>query len=155
MLLGLLPDQTWMQVHAYDRRLSIRLPQAAQGETSDLCRHGLNNNLGFSAEDRQENIRRVGEVTKLFVDAGVIAIASFISPYAADRDAVRKRLSDKDFVEVYMQVRHLLLCTRITFSAHVAFPRDCHSALTHGIQGGRCEQRNRGVCIGYLQRALS
>ena len=69
-----------------------------------LTRHGLNNNLGFSAEDRAENIRRVGEVTKLFVDAGVIAIASFISPYAADRDAVRRRLGQRDFVEVYMQV---------------------------------------------------
>ena len=54
----------------------------------------------------------MGEVTKLFVDAGVIAIASFISPYAADRDAVRKRLGDQDFVEVYMQVRHRLLCTQ-------------------------------------------
>ena len=50
----------------------------------------------------------MGEVTKLFVDAGVIAIASFISPYAADRDAVRQRLGHKDFVEVYMQVSHML-----------------------------------------------
>ena len=73
--------------------------------TAEPCRHGLNSNLGFSAEDRAENIRRVGEVSKLFVDAGVIAIASFISPYAADRDAVRRRLGQQDFVEVYMQAR--------------------------------------------------
>ena len=55
----------------------------------DNIRMGLNKNLGFSAEDRAENIRRIGEVSKLFTDAGVIAIASFISPYRKDRDAVR------------------------------------------------------------------
>lgn len=55
----------------------------------DNIRHGLNRNLGFSAEDRHENIRRIAEVAKLFADAGVIALTSFISPYAADRDAAR------------------------------------------------------------------
>lgn len=55
----------------------------------DNVRHGLNKNLGFSAEDRAENIRRIGEVSKLFAEAGLIAIASFISPYAKDRDAAR------------------------------------------------------------------
>jgi adenylylsulfate kinase len=55
----------------------------------DNVRHGLNKNLGFSAEDRAENIRRVGEVARLFADAGVITITSFISPYRADRDLVR------------------------------------------------------------------
>ena len=53
----------------------------------DNIRMGLNKNLGFSAEDRTENIRRIGEVAKLFADAGVIAITSFISPYRKDRDA--------------------------------------------------------------------
>lgn len=55
----------------------------------DNIRHGLNKNLGFSAEDREENIRRIGEVAKLFADAGLIAITSFISPYRRDRDLVR------------------------------------------------------------------
>jgi adenylylsulfate kinase len=55
----------------------------------DNVRHGLNKNLGFSAEDRTENIRRIGEVSKLFADAGIIAVNSFISPYVADRDTVR------------------------------------------------------------------
>ena len=55
----------------------------------DNIRMGLNKNLGFSPEDRTENIRRIGEVSKLFADAGVISNASFISPYAEDRDAVR------------------------------------------------------------------
>ncbi|MEC9234478.1 MAG: adenylyl-sulfate kinase, partial [Planctomycetota bacterium] len=55
----------------------------------DNIRMGLNKNLGFSAEDRAENIRRIGEVTKLFADSGMISIASFISPYKVDRDQVR------------------------------------------------------------------
>ncbi len=70
----------------------------------DNVRHGLNHNLGFSAADRDENIRRVQEVAKLMVDAGVIAIASFISPYRAERERVSARLQPGDFVEVYMKV---------------------------------------------------
>src|SRR5450432_2047233 len=58
----------------------------------DNIRHGLNKNLGFSAEDRAENIRRIGEVARLFTDAGVIVIASFISPYRSDRDAIRANM---------------------------------------------------------------
>ncbi|NUI81582.1 adenylyl-sulfate kinase [Staphylococcus borealis] len=67
----------------------------------DNVRHGLNNNLGFSPEDRKENIRRIGEVSKLLVDAGTIAITAFISPYRADRDDVRAILEDGEFIEVY------------------------------------------------------
>jgi adenylylsulfate kinase len=70
----------------------------------DNVRHGLNKNLGFSAEDRAENIRRIGEVAKLFTDAGVIAITSFISPYKKDRDAVRASMKPGEFVEVYVNV---------------------------------------------------
>jgi len=70
----------------------------------DNVRHGLNKNLGFSAEDRTENIRRIGEVAKLFADAGIITITSFISPYRADRDLVRKLHDDADlpFIEVFV-----------------------------------------------------
>jgi len=70
----------------------------------DNIRHGLNKNLGFSAEDRAENIRRIGEVAKLFADAGIIAITSFISPYRADRDTVRKLHDEANvpFLEVYV-----------------------------------------------------
>ncbi len=70
----------------------------------DNIRHGLNKNLGFSATDREENIRRIGEVAKLFADAGVITLTSFISPYVKDRDQVRK-LHDAaglPFIEVFM-----------------------------------------------------
>src|SRR3954454_10795266 len=70
----------------------------------DNVRHGLNKNLGFSAEDRAENIRRIGEVAKLFSDAGVIAITSFISPYKKDRDAVRASMKPGEFIEVYVKV---------------------------------------------------
>ena len=71
----------------------------------DNVRHGLNSNLGFSSEDRAENIRRVGEVAKLFVETGLITLASFISPYRQDRDNVRARLGPRDFIEVFMKVR--------------------------------------------------
>ncbi len=70
----------------------------------DNIRHGLNKNLGFSAEDRAENIRRIGEVTKLFADAGIISVTSFISPYAEDRDKVRALHAEAGipFFEVYV-----------------------------------------------------
>ena len=68
----------------------------------DNIRHGLNKNLGFSPEDRTENIRRIGEVAKLFTDAGVIVFTSFISPYRADRDLVRALHEPGRFVEVHV-----------------------------------------------------
>lgn len=69
----------------------------------DNVRHGLNKNLGFSPEDRKENIRRIGEVSKLLVDAGTIAVTAFISPYRADRDDVRDILEEGEFIEVYTE----------------------------------------------------
>ncbi|NLI32462.1 MAG: adenylyl-sulfate kinase [Deltaproteobacteria bacterium] len=70
----------------------------------DNVRHGLNSNLGFSAEDREENIRRIGEVAKLFADSGVIVMTSFISPYRKDRDLARKLHNEAGlpFVEVFV-----------------------------------------------------
>ena len=68
----------------------------------DNIRHGLNKNLGFSAEDRAENIRRIGEVGKLFADAGLITLTSFVSPYRADRDAARALMAPGAFVEVFV-----------------------------------------------------
>lgn len=68
----------------------------------DNIRFGLNGNLGFSAEDRSENIRRIGEVGKLFVDGGFLTLASFVSPYSADRDAVRELMGEGDFVEIFI-----------------------------------------------------
>lgn len=69
----------------------------------DNVRHGLNNNLGFSPEDRTENIRRIGEVAKLMVDAGLFTLTAFISPYLEDRDQVRKLVAADEFIEVYVK----------------------------------------------------
>ncbi|WP_113930754.1 adenylyl-sulfate kinase [Bacillus sp. P14.5] len=69
----------------------------------DNLRHGLNSNLGFSEEDRNENIRRVGETAKLFVDAGTIVLTAFISPYQTDREWVRSIVEEGEFIEVYMK----------------------------------------------------
>ncbi|MCA9399330.1 MAG: adenylyl-sulfate kinase [Candidatus Omnitrophica bacterium] len=68
----------------------------------DNIRHGLNSDLGFSPEDREENIRRVGEVAKLFMDAGMITIVSFISPYKRDRNKIRQTVNVGKFVEVFI-----------------------------------------------------
>ncbi|WP_309122800.1 adenylyl-sulfate kinase [Paenibacillus sp.] len=68
----------------------------------DNIRHGLNKNLGFSPEDRKENIRRIAEVAKLFVDAGIVTVTAFISPYRADREMARAMFREGDFIEVYV-----------------------------------------------------
>lgn len=89
--------------------VAVEQALAARGRLSyrldgDNIRLGINKNLGFSAEDRAENIRRIGEVAKLFADAGVIVLSSFISPYRADRDQVRALHDDGklDFIEIYV-----------------------------------------------------
>ena len=68
----------------------------------DNIRHGLNSDLSFSPEDREENIRRIGEVACLFLDAGLITIASFISPYRKDRDRIREKAGKGRFIEVFV-----------------------------------------------------
>jgi adenylylsulfate kinase len=87
--------------NAVDEKLYLR-GCASYVLDGDNVRHGLNKNLGFSAADRAENIRRIGEVAKLFADAGVIAVTCFVSPYRADRDAARKLLSAGEFIEIYV-----------------------------------------------------
>jgi len=67
----------------------------------DNVRHGLCGDLGFSNKDRQENIRRIGEVAKLYMEAGVIVLTAFISPYRADRERVRGMVEQGDFIEIY------------------------------------------------------
>ncbi|WLR46990.1 adenylyl-sulfate kinase [Halobacillus litoralis] len=68
----------------------------------DNVRHGLNSDLGFSEADREENIRRIGEVAKLFADSGTIVLTAFISPYQKDRDLVRESVPAGDFIEIYV-----------------------------------------------------
>ena len=69
----------------------------------DNIRHGLNSNLGFSREDRKENLRRIVEISKLFVDSGTLLLAAFISPYREDREYIRKRFEGDNFLEVYVK----------------------------------------------------
>lgn len=69
----------------------------------DNVRYGINSNLGFSREDRKENLRRIAELSKLFVDAGMIVLAAFISPYKEDREYVRKRFEGDNFLEIYVK----------------------------------------------------
>ena len=68
----------------------------------DNVRHGLNKDLGFSDKDRVENIRRIGEVAKLFLDSGLIVMTAFISPFRADRDLVSELVGDGEFIEVFV-----------------------------------------------------
>ncbi|MGC5771075.1 adenylyl-sulfate kinase [Paenibacillus pabuli] len=69
----------------------------------DNVRHGLNRDLGFTAEDRQENLRRIGEVSKLMVDAGLFVLSAFISPHAHDREMVKQLFEADDFIEIYVR----------------------------------------------------
>jgi adenylylsulfate kinase len=69
----------------------------------DNVRHGINSDLSFSREDRRENLRRIAEVSKLLVDAGILVLAAFISPYQEDRDYVRKQFEDDNFLEIYVK----------------------------------------------------
>jgi adenylylsulfate kinase len=83
------------QLHGYGCRTFVL--------DGDNVRHGLSSNLTFTDEDRRENIRRIGEAAKLMMDAGVIAITAFISPFRQDRDMVRCMMPHGDFLEIYCQ----------------------------------------------------
>lgn len=87
--------------YAVERRLVVK-GRAAFVLDGDNVRHGLNADLGFSPEDRQENIRRVGEVAALMAEAGLLVLVSFISPYRCDRQAVRDKLPPDRFIEVHV-----------------------------------------------------
>jgi len=88
--------------HALDEKLhSLKINSYVLD--GDNIRHGLNRDLGLSPEDRKENVRRIGEVSKLFVDAGLIVITAFISPYRKDRMNVRKLLGKNRFIEVFAE----------------------------------------------------
>lgn len=77
----------------------------------DNVRHGLNKDLGFSGQDREENIRRLGEVVRLFVDAGIVVLTAFISPYYKDRDMARSLLEEGEFIEIYVKC-DLAICEK-------------------------------------------
>jgi len=87
---------TQVEYHLYQEKFKTYLLDG------DNIRFGLNKNLGFSEEDRQENIRRIGEVSKLMVDAGLIVLSSFISPFKSDRGQIRQILGEEKFIEVFV-----------------------------------------------------
>lgn len=87
------------------KRLEARLKELGEFTyvlDGDILRHGLNSDLGFSLKDRKENVRRVGEVARLFADAGCIVIVALISPFRSDREDVRLKIPKNRFVEVYL-----------------------------------------------------
>ncbi len=86
--------------HAVEDRL-FKLGCRTYVLDGDNIRHGLCKDLGFSDADRTENIRRIGEVSKLFAESGVMALTAFISPFRSDRDAVRELVNEGDFIEIY------------------------------------------------------
>jgi len=86
--------------HAVEERLYQRGARTFVFD-GDNVRHGLCSDLGFSDADRQENIRRIGEMSRLIIEAGVMALTAFISPFRADRDRVRALAGDGDFIEIY------------------------------------------------------
>ena len=88
--------------NATDRYLS-RLGVNSCVLDGDNIRHGLNRDLGFTEADRKENIRRIGEVAKLFVNSGQFALTALISPYRKDREAVRRMLDEGDFIKIYVK----------------------------------------------------
>jgi len=88
----------------------------------DNIRTGLNKGLGFSAEDRQENIRRIGEVAKLFVEAGTMVMTAFISPYRKDRELVRNLVDKGEFIEVYVKCP-LRVCEQRDVKGHYKMAR--------------------------------
>lgn len=87
--------------HAVEDRL-YQLGARTYVLDGDNIRHGLNRDLGFSPEDRVENIRRIGEVSRLFADAGALVVSAFISPYRADRDRIRSLMGEGEFIEVFV-----------------------------------------------------
>ncbi|GMP27739.1 hypothetical protein CsSME_00003597 [Camellia sinensis var. sinensis] len=99
----------------------------------DNVRHGVNCDLGFKPEDRAENIRRMGEVARLFADAGVICIASLISPYKKDRDACRALLPEGEFIEVFMDVPLQVYVKQGTLKACISL---------HELEKLKCSKHN-------------
>jgi len=88
----------------------------------DNVRTGLNQDLGFSAEDREENIRRIGEVAKLFVEAGIMVMTAFISPYRKDREFARSLVNEGEFIEVYVKCS-LEVCEQRDVKGHYKMAR--------------------------------
>jgi adenylylsulfate kinase len=112
----------------------------------DNVRHGLCRDLGFSDADREENIRRIGEVAKLFVDAGVVALTAFVSPFRADRDRVRALVEPGDFIEIFCAA-DLGVCEQRDTKGLYARARAGEIQEFTGISSPYEEPENPELCI--------
>ncbi|MFT5387677.1 MAG: adenylylsulfate kinase [Candidatus Omnitrophota bacterium] len=119
----------------------------------DNMRKGLNRNLGFSPEDRRENIRRIGEVGKLFVDAGMIVVAAFISPYKEDREYVRGLLEYGEFLEVYLDCS-LAVCEKRDVKGLYKKARAGSIKQFTGIDAPYEVPENSEICIQSDERSI-
>lgn len=112
----------------------------------DNVRQGLCSDLGFSKEDRAENIRRIGEMVRLFVDAGIIVLAAFISPFRADREKVRRLLGGEDFIEVYCRCP-VEVCEQRDVKGHYKRARSGEIKEFTGISSPYEEPKNPDIII--------
>mgnify|MGYP001551880249 CR=1 FL=1 len=118
----------------------------------DNVRHGLNSDLGFAPEDRVENIRRIGEVSKLFADAGALVVSAFISPYRKDRDRIRSLVPEGEFVEVFV-VTQLVMVRARSLTTSATLQDAVGDALSPRLARRRCCAWSRGSCCPRARNA--
>lgn len=119
----------------------------------DNVRHGLNKELGFSDEDRIENIRRIGEVSKLFVDSGLIVLSAFISPFRSDRQMVRELVKDGQFIEVYVATP-LSVCEERDPKGLYKKAREGNIKNFTGIDSPYEEPESPEICVNTVELGL-
>lgn len=131
--------------HAVEERL-FRMGSSTFVFDGDNVRHGLCGDLGFRPEERSENIRRIGEMAKLFTEAGVIALTAFISPFREDRRKVRQIAAHGDFLEVYVRCP-LEICEQRDVKGHYARARTGEIPNFTGISSPYEEPRNPELVV--------
>lgn len=119
----------------------------------DNVRHGLCSDLGFSREDRAENIRRIGEMIRLFVEAGTIALSAFISPFRSDRKKAKDLISEKDFIEVYCRC-DLEVCERRDVKGLYRAAREGRIKDFTGISSPYEEPENPAIVVDTAHESL-
>ena len=120
----------------------------------DNVRHGICSDLGFSAEDRSENIRRIGHMTKLFLDAGIIVLTAFISPFKKDRSWVRAFLGNEDFIEIYCDCS-LYICEKQDVKGIYAKARNGEITEFTGISSPYEPPENPALCLKTGKTSLT
>lgn len=119
----------------------------------DNVRHGLCSDLGFSKEDRSENIRRIGEMVKLYVETGVIALIAFISPFRSDRERVKKLIGEKDFIEIYCKCP-VEICEQRDVKGHYKRARNGEIKEFTGVSSPYEEPKNPDIILDTANTSL-